>query len=748
MKARFLEGMLARVASGLVLIAFAIIIPISLHAQQSYSGAAAVGRWTFGGYGALNLNFHTANFQALKDIPTGPARDTAMFGNSNGVGFSVGAFAEMQVSELIALQVRLGYSTHGATLTAREPLRVGALTQNGLGIQFFDGIFERRLTADLGLLAIEPMAVITPIESLRDVRFYAGVRAGLMFTRSFSQIETIVNPNDPTAQFRLADGSLSMNRNPQSGAIPDAATLNLALTVGVGYNIHLGSLGITPEVFYAQSLTPVASGLAWNFGSLRAGVALRYEPEIQTPPADVPKDTSSTPPIATNTTTKDSSSTTNPSEESGKDSSTSTGRPPVQHTPPTFQNSEINPQNTLSASIAALAVDENGIEQPLIQLKVEQYVAQQMYPLMNYIFFEQGAGDLQEKYRRINTADTADYDEQKFYNTNMLKIYYDILNVIGKRLKKFPKAKITLTGCNNNVGTEVGNIPLSFRRANIVKRYWIDTWGVDSTRIAIRARNLPEKPTMSRDSLGIEENRRVEFTSDSWEIMKPVLVNDTIGIPMTPLVRFKMNAKADNGIAQSKLDVYQGTRTLKTFTVPGKPDDILDWSPVLDWETASDQSAVPKTEDELKFTFEVTDNKGEKVRPTGSIPVEQITVAKKKEAGTKDKEVAIFRLILFDFNSPAVGPTNGTIVKQFVLPKLKPGTKIQVTGFTDKLGNPDVNMRLSGARAKSVADYIKWPNTAWKGVGGTRPIYPNDTPEGRIYSRSVEVRCEIPLDGN
>jgi outer membrane protein OmpA-like peptidoglycan-associated protein len=320
--------------------------------------------------------------------------------------------------------------------------------------------------------------------------------------------------------------------------------------------------------------------------------------------------------------------------------------------------------------------------------------------------------------------------------------------VIGNRLKRLPKAKITLTGCNNNVGLEVANIPLSYRRANEIRRYWIDVWGIDSTRINIRARNLPEKPTQSRDSLGVEENRRVEFISDSWDIMKPVLVNDTIGIPLTPLLRFKMNAKADNGIAQSGLEVTQGAKTLKSFSVPGKPESVLEWSPVLDWETGNDQTAVPKTEDDMKFAFEVTDNKGEKVRPTGSIPVELITIAKKREAGTKDKEVAIFRLILFDFNSPAVGPTNGTIIKQFILPKLRSGAKVQVTGFTDKLGNPEVNMRLSGGRAKSVADYIKWGDTQWKGVGGSRPIYPNDTPEGRIYSRSVEVRCEIPLAGN
>ena len=61
----------------------------------------------------------------------------------------------------------------------------------------------------------------------------------------------------------------------------------------------------------------------------------------------------------------------------------------------------------------------------------------------------------------------------------------------------------------------------------------------------------------------------MEFYSDSWDIMKPVLVNDTIGIPTTPLIRFKMNTKADNGVERSKIAVNQGPKALKEFNIPG-----------------------------------------------------------------------------------------------------------------------------------------------------------------------------------
>ena len=753
------RSVVCRVVGSAALLLIMVIVCSSVcaqhvFAQQSSGQSSQSLRLTFGGYGAVNGNIHGANFKQLTGVPTSFENDPTRFESAFGLGYSFGGLVEVPISEMFSIQARLGFSALGAQLLAKERGRIGYLDSMQNLIRFRDAIFEKRMNAALGLVTFEPLAVFAPFtrntDALKGLRIYGGIRGGFMVTRSFDQREFLTDPADPSALFN----NMAQERNPQSGSIPNANVLNMGITLGVGYDLRAGDLLISPELFFTLGMTPVTTDLTWDVSTGRLGVSLRYAPEVDVVSGE--RNTSGTPDgdaldsaISSSTRSGDNSGKT--PDDSSADISDSTAASttataaPLQHTPTQFSNSEVNPANTLSASIAAFSLDENGVEQPMVQFKVEQYVAQQMYPLMNYIFFDQGSSDLPEKYRRIRTSDTAAYDEQKFYNVNMLKVYYDVLNVIGKRLRLNPKAKITLTGCNNNVGTEVGNVPLSFRRANNIKRYLIDTWGVDSTRITVRARNLPEKPTMSRDSLGIEENRRVEFMSDSWEIMKPVLVNDTIGIPLTPMVRFKMNTKADNGIAQSSLSAVQGGKVLKIFSLPRKPDSTLDWSPVTDWETGSDQSSVPKTEEDLKFVFEVTDTKGEKVRPTGSIPVELITVQKKRDAGSKDKEVAIFRLILFDFNSPAVGPTNATIIKQFVQPKLREGSKIQVTGFTDKLGNPDVNMRLSGARAKSVADFIKWSNTTWKGVGGTRPIYPNDTPEGRIYSRSVEVRCEIPL---
>jgi outer membrane protein OmpA-like peptidoglycan-associated protein len=726
-------------------IAFLIVGSLSLLFSQEPASLNKQRNISFGGFAAINFNNHVASFRGLPGLEptlfsglTSPnalqLKENILFGDATGLGFTVGGLVDIPFTESLGLSLRLSYATHNATLTAREDLRrVGFLNPAGDSITFFSGFSQFDLTPNLGSLGIEPLLAWSPISSLPNFRIFAGARAGLMIQSSFSQREKLVDPASPN----LVWNNLSVERNNiPARSVAGVEFINLTLTGGLGYDISLDNFILSPEAFYSHALSPIVSGINWSVNTIRGGLSLRYSPPAPPPPPEPEKSEEPKPEtIAENI----------PEAEPQKEKKVPP--PPKEFKKqPTFQHADENPKGSLNASIAAFMVDSTGVEVPLVRLKVEQFFAWQMYPLMNYIFFEQNDPGLPSRYKLFKSKEeTMNFSEQDFHNVNMLTVYYHVLNIIGARMRNIPNANIQLVGCNNNVGLETGNLPLSYRRADEIRRYFIDIWGIDSTRILIQARNLPEKPTKSRDSLGIEENRRVEMYSDTWDILKPVLVNDTINIPEPPTIRFRMNIKADDGVAQSTLNVKQGERSLKLFSISGKPDSTLDWNPIIDWNTIADQSSAPSTPDDLKFSLEVIDKKGEKVSPVGSLPVELVTVKKKQEAGNVDKQLAIYRLILFDFNSPNVGANNSRIINSFILDNLKPGSKIDITGFTDKLGNPDVNMRLSAGRAQSVADYIKWRDTQYRGVGGTRPQYTNETPEGRIYNRSVEVRVETPV---
>lgn len=73
-----------------------------------------------------------------------------------------------------------------------------------------------------------------------------------------------------------------------------------------------------------------------------------------------------------------------------------------------------------------------------------------------------------------------------------------------------------------------------------------------------------------------------------------------------------------------------------------------------------------------------------------------------------------------------------------------PDTKIQVDGHTDSRGAESYNQTLSVQRAKSVSDYLRSlgvtaDRISEAGFGESMPVADNDTDEGRMLNRRVEI---------
>jgi outer membrane protein OmpA-like peptidoglycan-associated protein len=72
-----------------------------------------------------------------------------------------------------------------------------------------------------------------------------------------------------------------------------------------------------------------------------------------------------------------------------------------------------------------------------------------------------------------------------------------------------------------------------------------------------------------------------------------------------------------------------------------------------------------------------------------------------------------------------------------------PTLKVQVNGYTDNVGKPADNLKLSANRAKAVVDFlvskgINISRLAFKGFGETKPIADNKTEAGRALNRRTE----------
>ena len=74
-----------------------------------------------------------------------------------------------------------------------------------------------------------------------------------------------------------------------------------------------------------------------------------------------------------------------------------------------------------------------------------------------------------------------------------------------------------------------------------------------------------------------------------------------------------------------------------------------------------------------------------------------------------------------------------------------PNMKILISGFTDNVGTPADNLKLSNGRALSVVNYlvakgVKKERLSYKGFGETNPVASNDAEEGRAINRRTEMR--------
>jgi len=80
--------------------------------------------------------------------------------------------------------------------------------------------------------------------------------------------------------------------------------------------------------------------------------------------------------------------------------------------------------------------------------------------------------------------------------------------------------------------------------------------------------------------------------------------------------------------------------------------------------------------------------------------------------------------------------------------KQHPEINLEVTGYTDNIGNAQKNLKLSQDRAAAVKAYLVNKGVAAerissKGLGADSPIADNATAEGRAKNRRVEVRYAI-----
>lgn len=111
-----------------------------------------------------------------------------------------------------------------------------------------------------------------------------------------------------------------------------------------------------------------------------------------------------------------------------------------------------------------------------------------------------------------------------------------------------------------------------------------------------------------------------------------------------------------------------------------------------------------------------------------------------------EKKIELNEKVNFETGKATLLPASETLLDEVaqVLADHPELLKIRIEGHTDSKSGAGFNLRLSNKRAKAVRDYliskgIEGKRLVSKGLGESKPIADNKTPEGREQNRRVEL---------
>lgn len=672
-----------------------------------------------GGFAGYGLNTHTSSFKALPGVPC----CSPTFEGGSGNGLSAGILAGLPLSSGTQIQLRLGYEgLHGTLL--RDELIGNTLVQSSTApfdTSTVDIITQHSMDATLNVVFLEPTFVWSPLQRLG---LHIGVSGALLLTKNFRQKEELQSPS--TVVFT---GTESRVRNEAAGAIPDASLLLFHAVAGVSYDLPISSAAVlAPEVRMRVPLNSIA-GVDWKVGALSFGTAFKvniFAPE----PLRYEQDT---------ILKRDTVQQVIADIEVGRvrllrtDESTNEERvgSVVHHTivRNEYYVQEL-PAPRLDVALAVSGITRDGKKTEIPVVVVEEVLTQESFPLVPYLFFERNGTSLEPVQRQMTKSANFDTTALRF---SSLAVYADLLNIIGARMQRFPASSIVITGCNGGE-EENNNRTLSEQRAEEVKRFLATVWNIESKRITIKTRDLPAHPSNTAMEDGRAENRRVEISSLDDRLLEPIVLRTIERSVTPPVLVCEPEIPAATAATPWQLVVVREQDVLLDTAGVGIP-------PVVHWRP---NGAALAGDSLFTARLTTTDEYGRTATAEQRILLRQITIARDRNEG-QEVRIERFSLVLFDFNSTEIDRSNLRQLEQ-IRQRIRSGSQVRILGYTDRTGETEYNKKLAARRCREVQRLLGVSDAQIEAVGSDRLLYDNELPAGRMYSRTVHIIIETPVE--
>jgi outer membrane protein OmpA-like peptidoglycan-associated protein len=372
------------------------------------------------------------------------------------------------------------------------------------------------------------------------------------------------------------------------------------------------------------------------------------------------------------------------------------------------------------------------------------------FPLRNFVFFEEGSNEIPNRYVTLTKDQAARFKEEKLQEVQpnvmtgrsirQMIVYYNILNILGDRMRKSPWATISLSGASGK-GPEHGKA-----RAETIKQYLVGVFGIKGSRITTEGRDKPRIPSEVHGAtkeltLLHAEDRRVDIESASPELMieaggssqfmlKPVQIVAVVEDPLDSHVLFKVDG-AKEVLSSWSLEITDDQGKIQHFGPSTRDQESISGNAILG----------DRSQGDYKFVMLGQTKNGKYVTKESSV-----RLVRREEP---KKETVRFS-ILFEFDQSKTIASYEKFLTDIVAPLIPDSGIVLIHGHTDIIGEPDYNQTLSLERAVATRSNLeRIISTSSKrkitfetfGFGENYQYAPFDNyfPEGRFYNRTVII---------
>jgi outer membrane protein OmpA-like peptidoglycan-associated protein len=373
------------------------------------------------------------------------------------------------------------------------------------------------------------------------------------------------------------------------------------------------------------------------------------------------------------------------------------------------------------------------------------------FPIRNYVFFDLESTQIPDRYALLQKSETSDFNENRLdvltpkrltgRADRELNAYYNVLNILGNRMNRFPSANVTLVG-----SSEKGEADAKLM-AESVKSYLTSVWSVNPSRITVEGQRRPEMRSEqpgARLELELlrQEDRRVTIESTSKDML--MVFQTGPQVPLRPI--------ALTGVQEAPIDSYL------IIDVNNASRAYSSWS--LEFKDSAGKliKTGPYTENRVAIP-------GKTILGATASGDYQITMVGQTRSGLVERKDTTLNMvlwtpptdeegqrfsILYGFDNSEATRLYDDYLTDEVMPKIPNGATVVIHGHTDIIGDAANNQRLSLARADDVKRILQAAlkqagrsdvtiNTLGFGENEEFSLFANTYPEERFYNRSVII---------